>query len=69
MRYLSRDDYRVLTAVEMGMRNHELVPVDLITSIAKVATTRRPLTTHSRNHNEHHSLHLTYRHELIFLFL
>jgi len=47
MRYLSRDDYRVLTAVEMGMRNHELVPVELITSIAKVATTRRPFTTHS----------------------
>jgi RIO kinase 2 len=32
MRYLSKDDYRVLTAVEMGMRNHELVPVSLITS-------------------------------------
>ena len=28
--------YRVLTAVEMGMRNHDLVPVDLIMSIAKL---------------------------------
>lgn len=36
MRYLSKDDYRVLTAVEMGMRNHEIVPVQLITSIAKL---------------------------------
>jgi len=36
MRYLSKDDYRVLTAVEMGMRNHEMVPVPLITSIAKL---------------------------------
>lgn len=36
MRYLSKDDFRVLTAVEQGMRNHELVPVELITSIAKL---------------------------------
>jgi len=36
MRYLTKDDYRVLVAVEMGMRNHELVPVELITSIAKL---------------------------------
>ena len=36
MRYLSKDDYRVLQAVEQGMRNHELVPVGLITSIAKL---------------------------------
>lgn len=36
MRYLSKDDYRVLQAVEMGMRNHELVPVHLITNIARL---------------------------------
>lgn len=36
MRYLTKDDYRVLTAIEMGMRNHEMVPVPLITSIAKL---------------------------------
>jgi len=36
MRFLTKDDYRVLVAVEMGMRNHELVPVELITSIAKL---------------------------------
>jgi Rio2, N-terminal len=36
MRYLSKDDYRVLVAVEMGMRNHELVPIELIANIAKL---------------------------------
>ena len=36
MRYLSRDDFRVLTAVEMGMKNHEIVPVELIVSIAQL---------------------------------
>lgn len=36
MRYLGKDEYRMLTAVEMGMRNHELVPVELIVSIAKL---------------------------------
>ncbi len=34
MRHLSKDDYRVLTAVELGMRNHHAVPVPLIISIA-----------------------------------
>ncbi|KAF9601592.1 hypothetical protein IFM89_020508 [Coptis chinensis] len=34
LRYLSKDDFRVLTAVEMGMRNHEIVPVELIDRIA-----------------------------------
>ncbi|XVE90397.1 hypothetical protein DITRI_Ditri20bG0074400 [Diplodiscus trichospermus] len=36
LRYLSKDDFRVLTAVEMGMRNHELVPSDLIDRIASL---------------------------------
>lgn len=34
LRYMTRDDFRVLTAVEMGMKNHALVPVDLIIKIA-----------------------------------
>ncbi|CAM8983254.1 unnamed protein product [Rhodiola kirilowii] len=34
LRYLSKDDFRVLTAVEMGMRNHEIVPAELIERIA-----------------------------------
>ncbi|XP_062307183.1 serine/threonine-protein kinase RIO2 [Osmerus eperlanus] len=36
LRYLSRDDFRVLTAVEMGMKNHEIVPVNLLSSIASL---------------------------------
>ncbi|KAL3867147.1 hypothetical protein ACJMK2_044370 [Sinanodonta woodiana] len=34
LRYLTKEDFRVLTAVEMGMKNHEIVPVALIASIA-----------------------------------
>lgn len=33
MRYLTPDDYRVLTAVEMGSRNHEVVPTQMIHQI------------------------------------
>ena len=39
LKYLSKDDFRVLTAIEMGMRNHEIVPVDLIQSISKIRST------------------------------
>ncbi|KTW28455.1 hypothetical protein T552_04127 [Pneumocystis carinii B80] len=34
IRYLSQDDFRVLTAVEMGSKNHELVPTSLIVQIS-----------------------------------
>lgn len=36
LRYMTREDFRVLTAVEMGMKNHELVPGALIVSIANL---------------------------------
>jgi len=36
IRYLTAEDYRVLTAIEMGMRNHELVPLHLIAVIASL---------------------------------
>lgn len=36
LRYLSKDDFRVLTAVEMGMRNHEIVPSELVERIASL---------------------------------
>ncbi|KAF1993600.1 RIO1-domain-containing protein [Amniculicola lignicola CBS 123094] len=36
IRYLSADDWRVLTATEMGSRNHEVVPTPLITQIASL---------------------------------
>ncbi|KAK3030895.1 hypothetical protein RJ639_037245 [Escallonia herrerae] len=36
LRYLSKEDFRCLTAVEMGMRNHEIVPAELIARIASL---------------------------------
>ncbi|KAF2467630.1 RIO1-domain-containing protein [Lindgomyces ingoldianus] len=36
IRYLTSDDWRVLTAVEMGSRNHEIVPTPLIAQIASI---------------------------------
>ena len=36
LRYLDRNMFRALTAVEMGMKNHELVPGALVASIAQV---------------------------------
>ncbi|KAH3756527.1 atypical/RIO/RIO2 protein kinase [Pelomyxa schiedti] len=34
LRYFGRDEFRVLSAVEMGMRNHDLVPQPLLEKIA-----------------------------------
>lgn len=36
MRYLTPEDFRVLQAVELGSRNHELVPTQMIHSIGKL---------------------------------
>uniref|UniRef100_A0A915PPV3 Serine/threonine-protein kinase RIO2 n=1 Tax=Setaria digitata TaxID=48799 RepID=A0A915PPV3_9BILA len=35
-RYMEHEHFRILIAIEMGMRNHELVPIELIGSIAKI---------------------------------
>lgn len=35
-KYLTIEDFRVLLAIELGMRNHEYVPVNLIESVAKL---------------------------------
>ena len=35
-KYLTTEDFRVLMAIELGMRNHEHVPVNLIETLAKV---------------------------------
>lgn len=45
-RYLSRDDFRVLTAIEMGLKNHEFVPTQLIECISalKKGSTRKVLS-------------------------
>ncbi|XP_060533350.1 uncharacterized protein LOC132706187 [Cylas formicarius] len=36
MRYLTPEDFRVLVAIEMGMKNHELVPGPMAASIANL---------------------------------
>lgn len=36
MRHLASEDWRVLTAVEMGSRNHELVPTPLIEKLSRL---------------------------------
>ncbi|XP_068157817.1 uncharacterized protein RIOK2 [Drosophila tropicalis] len=36
LRYLTKEDFRVLTAIEMGMKNHELVPGPLAAAIANL---------------------------------
>ncbi|TPX35224.1 hypothetical protein SmJEL517_g02326 [Synchytrium microbalum] len=38
LRYMSQEEFRVLTATEMGSRNHEVVPTSLIASIAGLRT-------------------------------
>uniref|UniRef100_A0A915KND0 Serine/threonine-protein kinase RIO2 n=1 Tax=Romanomermis culicivorax TaxID=13658 RepID=A0A915KND0_ROMCU len=37
LRYMSKEDLRILAAVEMGMRNHEIVPTPLVANIASLA--------------------------------
>ena len=34
LRYLTNDHFRILEAIEVGMKNHELVPVTIITRLA-----------------------------------
>ncbi|KAF2396498.1 RIO1-domain-containing protein [Trichodelitschia bisporula] len=36
IRYLSQEDWRVLTAVEQGARNHEVVPTPLIVTLSSI---------------------------------
>eukprot|EP00299_Pterocystis_sp_00344_P006308 c1811_g1_i1.p1 GENE.c1811_g1_i1~~c1811_g1_i1.p1 ORF type:complete len:521 (-),score=137.32 c1811_g1_i1:20-1582(-) len=38
VKFLSKEEFRVLISVELGMRNHDLVPVDLIASISNLKT-------------------------------
>ena len=33
---MSSDAFRVLTAIEMGMKNHDLVPIPLIVSLSNL---------------------------------
>ena len=56
LRYLSKDEFRTLTAVEMGQKNHEIVPSQLVDSIAglKYGGTFKCLRTLLRHKLVHH---------------
>jgi len=56
LRYLGREEFRVLTAVEMGQKNHEIVPLPLVDSIAglKHGGTFRALKNLLRHKLVHH---------------
>ena len=36
LRYITSEHFRVVTAVEMGMKNHEIVPQDVVCSISNL---------------------------------
>lgn len=36
LRYMSREEFRILTAIELGMKNHEFVPTTLIETLARL---------------------------------
>jgi RIO kinase 2 len=36
MRYMEPDHFRVLIAVEMGMKNHDIIPLQLISKISGI---------------------------------
>lgn len=38
LRYLTKDDFRILVAIELGSRNHEIVPLSIISSVSKIHT-------------------------------
>lgn len=42
-KYLTHEEFRVLTAIELGMRNHEYVPIHLIESLSKI----KKINTHN----------------------
>lgn len=57
LRYITKNEFRVLTAVEVGQKNHEIVPVPLITAIANlrnggVAKLLNNLLRHKLLHHE-----------------
>jgi RIO kinase 2 len=47
IRYLTGNDFRVLVGIELGMRNHELVPADLMVTLSGLpaSAAMRSLTT------------------------
>lgn len=66
LRYMSQEEFRVLTAVEVGMKNHDAVPLELVVSLAglrhggaqKLVSNllRNKLVAHDRKHYDGYRL-------------
>ncbi|KAL0248046.1 hypothetical protein GEMRC1_003285 [Eukaryota sp. GEM-RC1] len=56
LRYLTHNDIRILTAVEMGMKNHDLVPVELVERISGLSRGETTLSLKNVHKNKlvHH---------------
>eukprot|EP00051_Salpingoeca_urceolata_P020962 m.321396 g.321396 ORF g.321396 m.321396 type:complete len:590 (+) comp19709_c0_seq5:239-2008(+) len=69
LRYLRREDFRVLQAVEAGMKNHAIVPAPLISSLAglkhggsfKILRELTRLKLVAYDHGKAEGYHLTYQ--------
>ena len=56
LRYMTSEEFRVLTAVEMGMKNHEIVPTkvrDQLETLSLSFLTRIRTYTHTHTHTTH----------------
>ena len=66
LRYMTTEEFRVLTAVEIGSKNHDVVPLELISSIAGLrhggvhkfiaSLLRNKLVAHDRKHYDGYRL-------------
>ena len=66
LRYMTTEEFRVLTAVEVGSKNHDIVPLELISSIAGLRhggvhkfvanLLRNKLVAHDRKHYDGYRL-------------
>jgi RIO kinase 2 len=52
LRYLSKDDFKVLSAVEWGMRNHDIVPAELIVKHGGTYKVLKNLLKHKLLHHD-----------------
>ena len=50
LKYMKKEEWRVLSAVEQGMKNHSLVPLELVVSIAGTRLRSKDAHTHTHTH-------------------
>jgi RIO kinase 2 len=66
LRYLSKEDFRVLVAVEMGMKNHDLVPTVLINSLSNLKFGKSDVNPTEYSGGTHKALSALHKHKLIY---